>query len=394
MLGVSPDQIVSLTNEINNRIIATENALVSMQHAISKLAEDFATAESTSARINSDNAQTQTQIYTLLQDLGRRISEHQEGVYVRRESMRHESSHENLERLDALRVKYEVEKREADQLRVENSSLKSDVERLEGRCHVLETAEREVNSLHEQVANANSRLMEAENTRLQMEQACFRTQSELTTSQDNVQNMNHQLRYLTEACASISTTMNQSQSQLSERISETRDLKVQLAAERARADKAQEISQEVAAFRSLLQDTKDLEKQLAETRSLLNEANEKVNAQATVPPGGLASELAGIYAKLADTFKDIPVAPGGWDTFDMQTVALRIAPLLITEGAKDNLFALLDAKVRDWHCCEQVVEEGLPAGYVGYGSCRKHRNGCVLVCVGTDGTRDLLDFKV
>ncbi|KAG7410435.1 hypothetical protein Forpe1208_v009806 [Fusarium oxysporum f. sp. rapae] len=147
----------------------------------------------------------------------------------------------------------------------------------------------------------------------------------------------------------------------------------ELVDERRRADKVGSLGESVKSILERIESTQRLQQELSDAKSLLKEAKEKLTTQQATGQG-FASELAKMYSILAETFKDLPTAPGG-------------------NGAKGNLEAFLRGKSSNWHCFEQVVMIGPSHGDVGHSQCSKHITGCVLVCVVSYGSRDLLMFR-
>ncbi|KAH7262918.1 hypothetical protein BKA59DRAFT_449135 [Fusarium tricinctum] len=105
------------------------------------------------------------------------------------------------------------------------------------------------------------------------------------------------------------------------------------------------------------------------------------NAQQWVTiPEGVTGDLAKMYLRLADEFRDIPSAPESCHGLDMSQLAVKLAPILDDFDAKENLVRFLDAGHDNWHCLSQVLN-GDPRCEVNGGACLTHGSGCVKVRV-------------
>lgn len=124
---------------------------------------------------------------------------------------------------------------------------------------------------------------------------------------------------------------------------------------------------------------------------------EAAEAQPTPPMteaqrGAEMSELARMYLALSTEFQDIPIAPEGSGCFDMEQLALEIAPVLIQIDAKAHLEAFLQASRQGWYCLGEVVMIGAGAPEVLSGRCQRHRESCNLVSVVDFKGKRVLDF--
>ncbi|KAL9565730.1 hypothetical protein ACKAV7_009912 [Fusarium commune] len=86
----------------------------------------------------------------------------------------------------------------------------------------------------------------------------------------------------------------------------------ELVDERRRADKVGSLGESVKSILERIESTQRLQQELSDAKSLLKEAKEKLTTQQATGQG-FASELAKMYSILAETFKDLPTAPGGND---------------------------------------------------------------------------------
>ncbi|SPJ80234.1 uncharacterized protein FTOL_08626 [Fusarium torulosum] len=105
------------------------------------------------------------------------------------------------------------------------------------------------------------------------------------------------------------------------------------------------------------------------------------NAQQWVTiPQGVTGDLAKMYLRLANEFRDIPTVPQSCDGLDMLQLAVEIAPILDGYDAKENLVQFLDAGNQNWHCLGQVLK-GDPHCEINGESCLTHGTGCIKVRV-------------
>ncbi|KAF9770849.1 hypothetical protein IL306_011538 [Fusarium sp. DS 682] len=327
----------------------------------------------------------------------------------------------------------------AETIRLENIAVRAaaqvDARHIEELTNRLGSADNERQDLIEarsslrvcqdQLANVNSRLQEATDARLQLERARSSLEQGLIKATEDLKDRHDQITRLSEIHGKTEDALNEQlelcHKEVTEARSEIEELKGQLGAadadwrvkdaelsqcqdqvntlqrelrnERGRLDMVKGFEEEISSMRSTLEDTQNLRQELSETKSLLKEAQEKVTTEEVTRQRRFASELAKTYSVLAEAFSDLPTAPGGNGSFRMDRVAIKIAPLLSTAGAKDNLKSFLSAQTRDWHCIEQVATLGPSHGYVGNGKCSKHPAGCVLLCVVSAGDQNRIAFR-
>ncbi|KAF4998209.1 hypothetical protein FGRMN_3258 [Fusarium graminum] len=155
-------------------------------------------------------------------------------------------------------------------------------------------------------------------------------------------------------------------------------------------NKAQSLEHENAKFQAEVNSSKitlnemttkaaKLEQDLITATAHIKTAEDQIAARITVPRG-VTGDLAKMYLRLADEFRDIPTVPETIDGLDMSTVAIEIAPILDQYNAKEYLVAFLDGRHQGWHCLSQVLN-GHPSE-IDQGVCATHRIGCMKVRVG------------
>ncbi|KAL5613146.1 hypothetical protein FOVSG1_002209 [Fusarium oxysporum f. sp. vasinfectum] len=332
---------------------------------------------------------------------------------VRRSKYGEDVRNENM----AARVAAEANERHIQELKLRIRLADAERQELiEGRPRLQ--------GLQNQLDGVNELLQQATEARRKSEQECDALKQGIVKSTQDMSSWHHRYTSLSETHAkteeALSKQLDAAHRDLGEERSENEELQTKLATaakesrakdieleniqaqltnlrgelgdERRRVDKVGTLGESVKSILETLESTQRLQRELSDTKSLLKEAEEQLTAQQATGQG-FASELAKMYSILAEDFKDLPTAPGGNGSFRMHHVATKIAPLLIAPEAKGNLEAFLRGKSSNWHCFEQVVTIGPSHGDVGHSQCYKHIAGCVLVCVVSYGSRDLLMFR-
>ncbi|CAJ0541185.1 Ff.00g079240.m01.CDS01 [Fusarium sp. VM40] len=187
---------------------------------------------------------------------------------------------------------------------------------------------------------------------------------ELATARSGEETAKQSVKGLQQELQSVNDQFTAAQGQVS-------DLNDQLATARSREDSA---STSVV----------DLQQQLHAERDRVTAVEGQLsahNAQQWVTiPEGVTGDLAKMYLRLADEFRDIPSAPQRCDRINLSQLAVEIAPILDELDAKENLLQFLNAGHQNWHCFGQVLK-GDPRCAINGGTCLTHDTGCIKVRV-------------
>ncbi|KAF4456116.1 hypothetical protein F53441_1671, partial [Fusarium austroafricanum] len=212
-------------------------------------------------------------------------------------------------------------------------------------CNQLQKTEQARDKVTQAKSQLEQRLIDLEEKHLRMDEIHAKEIGDLNARLEEAHGRQRETDQLVEqlkrSLAVANADLRAEQAGSSESRTKVATLEQELRDEKSRSYIAEAIQKEVSDIRSFVEDNQRLRDDLA---SFLNQPGTDGHLQGSVPEDGFTSELSKMYARLSETFKGIPTAPGRRDTFDMQRVAIKIAPLLQCEGAKENLLALHSAQ--------------------------------------------------
>ncbi|KAM0545562.1 hypothetical protein ACHAPJ_011262, partial [Fusarium lateritium] len=393
----------SKVNEVNdlrqvNRNLGDDLRLLDIQNARDLAGKDALLSnanqviEDERARVSRRNEEIETQL-----NYHRSLEEQLNHLQSELSDAR--ASHQQLEE-----VRSELRNAEVVQVRLlqELDDTKARLQAAQGYQEQLNEARfqlEQVSTVQQQLDTANSRLTEAEAVRQHLNQTCSHTKEQLkqlhtrfeeaTELQKELkESRQFELNTLNNELSNTSSLLENTQKELEdcrERAdnarSEANTLQSQLDEAKSLITNEEMLSQRLADANSRLDNAKGLEKDLADVKSRLIESERQLaakEAEHTVRlPEGITGHLAAVYYNLAEEVRGIPTAPEKWDGFELQPVAVKIAPLLTQFGARERLLSFLNARSGEWHCVKQVVT-GRAREVLTRGQCQQHNGECVL----------------
>ncbi|KAG5821639.1 hypothetical protein H9Q74_000053 [Fusarium xylarioides] len=164
--------------------------------------------------------------------------------------------------------------------------------------------------------------------------------------------------------------------------------------------KAQRLEQELDMAKTSISDAEEncqhLQRQLNDANALIEDIESQSSSQKTQQSlpvqGGVFGELADMYSSLAHRVHDIQVVPETLAAFDLNTVAVKIAPLIFQFEGLENIEEFLNSGRGGWHCLKSVVDGNTSQDGLESRRCSEHGGDCVLVCARNRDDQAFLDF--
>lgn len=286
------------------------------------------------------------------------------------------------------------------------NELREKGERLEGMDSRRRELEQTLESTRTQLVDSRSASCDHERKALSLEKEVAAKAQQLNEMDSRLRELTHRMtdsstrlteirdtsKAHEEKALALSRAVDAKEHQLAEmdrRLSET---KSQLLGEKAASERHE------ATIANLGREAISKDQELVEKSAHLRQLEQELQNRPVPSPETpleqqeIASELGKMYTKLAHECSGIPTARGSSYTFHMRTLAIEIAPLMLSPNARLHLLSLLSKEMHVWRCLDEVSYKGASADSSQERVCRKHSGRCVLVRVVEIEGREMLDF--